>query len=101
MPAEIVRSSAKELFTGQAGRDYWRRTGQQHLNLATGRRLKFAHILDGAYHDAIKAPVAAPEGIRSLQNRPERPKPSYYKTVLPWAAAAAAAAGLLAADGAQ
>ncbi len=96
MPVEIVRSSVKELFAGQAGRDYWLRVGQHRLDLATGQRLKFAHILDGAYKEAIKDPVAAPEGTRSLQNRPERPKASYYKTVLPCAAAAAAAAGLVA-----
>jgi hypothetical protein len=76
MPAEMVRSSAKELFADQAARDYCLRAGQQCLRLATGLRLKFAHILDGAYQEAIKDPVAAPEGTRSFRNRPERPKAS-------------------------
>ena len=65
---KFVRSAAKELFAGQAGRNYWRRVGQHRLDLATRRRLKFAHILDGACQEAIKDPVAAPEGSRALQN---------------------------------
>jgi hypothetical protein len=76
--------------------------GQHRLDLATGRRLKFAHIRDGAYQEAIKDPVAAPEGARALQNRPERPKASYYKAVLPGAAAAGRHRGpARAASGAQ
>jgi hypothetical protein len=53
MPAEMVRMSAKELFSGKAGREYWQTEGRQRPHSGNGRR-EFAEIIDAVYKDAIK-----------------------------------------------
>lgn len=94
MPAEIARSSARELFRGKAGREYWQTAGQRRLSSDSGRRLEFARIMDGEYRDAIKSPPVTPEGTVPRRNkRIEATQPNYPKAVLPYIVAAAA--GLL------
>jgi len=63
MSAEFVRGSAKELFYGKAGREYWMAVGHNRLEVSEGRDLEYLQIVDDEYWKALKnGPPVTPEG---------------------------------------
>jgi hypothetical protein len=90
MPGEMARSAAIELFSGRAGREYWRARGQQRLSSVNGRRLAFARIIDGAYRDAIRNPAVTPPETAAGPSAAEAAKPNYSKAAMPYIVAVAA-----------
>lgn len=96
MSAEVARASARELFSGKAGREYWQTVRERRLSSGSGRSLEFARIMDEAYGDSLKSPPVTPEMFARPNDtaKATRPNgPNYSQAILP--CIAAAAAGLL------
>jgi hypothetical protein len=71
MPELFARASAGELFSGEAGRQYWKAAGARNLTLARGRRLGFFRIVNEEYQNSIKEP-AATWGVTRKSTKPRQ-----------------------------
>jgi Family of unknown function (DUF6082) len=99
MSSGSVRSAAKEIFNGEAAREYWESFGDWRLTSNEGRRLQFLHIIDEEYREAIKSSPSAVSG-KAIKDQETKSKPARNKHLdaLPKGSVsyiAAAAAGLL------
>jgi hypothetical protein len=100
MSSEVVRSAVKELFDGEPARVYWESVGVWRLTSNKGRSLRFLHIVDDEYRNAIESPpsVISRKTIADQQKKSdnliqENNLDTLFSDSVPYVAAAAA--GLL------
>ena len=73
MSVRSVRLAARELFSGNPGREYWENAGHGRLSSNEGRILQFLRIVDEEYRSAIKTPpTVTPEEV--MRRRKEEPQ---------------------------
>lgn len=98
MSAGAVRLAARELFSGEPAREYWKNVGSARLSINDGRALQFLHIIDEEYRNMIEtclptAPKKEVEHHEGQSGMPRYTPNAAVSTLIPYALSAGA--GLL------